>query len=61
MIRFLLISVLALLLAGCSRPSPPKPEHQYGWVSVNVADNSVDVHVRPETNKGNTDVHVDWP
>jgi hypothetical protein len=61
MIRCVLIAGLILLLAGCSHSSPPKPDHQHGWVSVNVEDNSVDVHVRPETNKGNTDVHVDWP
>jgi hypothetical protein len=61
MVRCFLISALVLLAAGCSQPSPPKPEHQHGWVSVNVADNSVDVHVRPETEKGNVDVRVDWP
>ena len=61
MIRCLMIVALTLLLAGCSHPSTPKPEREHGWVSVNVANNSVDVHVRPETQKGNTDVHVDWP
>ncbi len=53
--------MLALLLAGCSHHPDPEPVYQDRWVGVNVSHHSVDVRVRPGTEKGNVDVHTIWP
>ena len=59
MARLCVFLLLVSLLVGCHSSRRKEPE--YGWVNVQVADNSVDVRVRPEDDDGNVDVHVDWP
>ncbi len=61
MLRFLLIAAVGLLAAGCSHHRAPEPVYQDRWVSVDVTGHSVDVSVRPGTEKGNVDVHTIWP
>lgn len=61
MLRVILIAALGLLATGCSHHKDPEPEYQYGWVNVDVSRHSVNVRVRPGTEKGNVDVHADWP
>jgi len=62
MVRLLLVSTLTTVFIGCagSRPAP-EPTRRHGCVNVDVADNSVDVQVRPGCEDGNVDVHVNWP